>query len=90
MEMDSVSGARLTESPLDNNRDGVFNNSDFVSVIVGTVTLVVPVSGIQSEVGIAQTPGILLIRVMDWAEERPSSNTCRVATRTQPEATCSA
>jgi type IV pilus assembly protein PilY1 len=56
MEMEALSGSRLTESPFDNNRDGVFSDLDFVTLPDGTR---VPVSGMQSEVGIAQKPGIL-------------------------------
>ena len=60
MEMDALSGARLAESPLDNNRDGQFNEDDFVTITVSPGnTIRVAVSAIQSEVGIAQTPGIL-------------------------------
>ena len=56
MEMNALTGGRLTESPFDNNRDGQFTDSDFVTLPDGTR---VPVSGMQSEVGIAQRPGIL-------------------------------
>ena len=59
MEMNSLTGGRLDESPFDNNRDGQFTTGDYVSVIIGGVTVQVPVSGMQSEVGIAQRPGIL-------------------------------
>jgi type IV pilus assembly protein PilY1 len=59
MEMEALTGGRLTESPFDNNRDGVFNNQDFVTVNIDGVDVTVPVSGMQSEVGIAQKPGIL-------------------------------
>ena len=59
MEMDALSGARLNESPFDNNRDGVFTTGDYVTIMIGGVPTLVPVSGMQSEVGIAQGPGIL-------------------------------
>jgi type IV pilus assembly protein PilY1 len=60
MEMDALTGSRLTESPFDPNQDGIFSEADFVTVTLpdGT-TIRVPASGMQSEVGIAQGPGIL-------------------------------
>jgi type IV pilus assembly protein PilY1 len=59
MEMDSLTGGRLEETPFDNNRDGLFTDDDFVTVTIDGVSMRVPVSGMQSEVGIAQRPGIL-------------------------------
>jgi len=59
MEMNALTGGRLDESPFDNNRDGQFTNGDFVTVTIDGVAVTVPVSGMQSEVGIAQSPGIL-------------------------------
>jgi len=60
MEMDALSGARLEESPLDLNRDGQFSDRDFVQFTLPDGTVVrLPPSGMQSEVGIAQKPGIL-------------------------------
>jgi type IV pilus assembly protein PilY1 len=60
MEMDALSGSRLTESPFDPNGDSVFSEADFVTITLpdGSV-ITVPASGIQSDVGIAQGPGIL-------------------------------
>jgi type IV pilus assembly protein PilY1 len=60
MELEGLTGSRLTESPFDNNGDGQFNTSDFLTITLADgTTLTVPVSGLQSEVGIAQRPGIL-------------------------------
>ena len=60
MEMDGLTGARLKESPFDINNDGQFNASDFVRITLADGTeIAVAVSGLQSEVGIAQRPGIL-------------------------------
>lgn len=59
MELDSLNGGRLDESPFDNNRDGEFSDEDFVEVMINGELVRVPVSGMQSEVGIAQRPGIL-------------------------------
>jgi len=53
------SGSRLTESPFDPTEDGVFSEADMVTITVGGVDITVPVSALQSEVGIAQAPGIL-------------------------------
>jgi type IV pilus assembly protein PilY1 len=55
MELDSVTGQRLAEAPFDLNRDGKFDENDFVP---GTPP--VPPSGMNSgEVGITPEPGVL-------------------------------
>jgi len=59
MEMDAISGTRLTESPFDLNNDGVFTESDMVTITVGGVDITVPVTALRSEVGITQAPGVL-------------------------------
>jgi len=59
MEMDALTGSRLNESPFDSNGDGIFSEADMVTINVGGVDITVPVSALQSEVGIAQAPGIL-------------------------------
>ena len=62
MEIDALTGSRLTMTPFDNNRDNEFDDDDFVEVDIdgdGTPDVEVPVSGIQSEVGITPKPGIL-------------------------------
>ena len=59
MEMDALTGGRLDDSPLDNNRDGEFTDGGLRDVTIDGVVVRVPVSGMQSEVGIAQKPGIL-------------------------------
>ena len=59
MELDAVYGKRLTMTPFDLNNDGQFDSGDYVSVIVGTETVTVPVSGKRSNIGIVKTPGIV-------------------------------
>lgn len=63
MELDAVSGGRLDYSAFDFNGDGFFNTDDYVTITetVNNVTkqVVVPVSGIQSEVGIIKTPAVV-------------------------------
>ncbi|HLA73157.1 MAG TPA: PilC/PilY family type IV pilus protein [Steroidobacteraceae bacterium] len=60
MEMDSLTGSRLEESPFDSNEDGIFSEADMVTITLADGTIITaPVSGLQSEVGIAQAPGIL-------------------------------
>jgi type IV pilus assembly protein PilY1 len=60
MEMDALSGARLQETPFDLNNDGQFTSADFVTVTLADgSSLTTAISGLQSEVGIAQRPGIL-------------------------------
>ena len=51
MEVDALSGGRLGESVFDLNQDDVFNQNDDVNSV--------PVSGLASEQGIIQTPGII-------------------------------
>jgi type IV pilus assembly protein PilY1 len=60
MEMDALTGSRLLQSPFDPNDDGVISETEFVTITLpdGSV-ITVPASGIKSEVGIAQGPGIL-------------------------------
>jgi type IV pilus assembly protein PilY1 len=58
MELDSLSGARLKDTPFDVNRDGVFDGSDFATVDGTPVR--VPVSGVNTNVGIPAAPGTLL------------------------------
>lgn len=55
MEVDMVTGGRLDYSVFDVNNDTQFSDADNVSVAIGLV----PVSGIQSSVGIIKTPGII-------------------------------
>ncbi|MEX2049861.1 MAG: PilC/PilY family type IV pilus protein, partial [Steroidobacteraceae bacterium] len=60
MELDALTGSRLEASPFDLNRDIEFDGDDFVEVTLEDGTVIeVPVSGLQSEVGITPKPGIL-------------------------------
>lgn len=54
MELDALTGQRLIEPPFDLNRDGKFDENDFVP---GTTPL--SPSGMKSEVGITPEPGVL-------------------------------
>jgi type IV pilus assembly protein PilY1 len=54
MELDALTGKRLSEAPFDLNRDGKFDSSDYA-----TGTPAIPPSGVQSDVGIAPEPGVL-------------------------------
>jgi type IV pilus assembly protein PilY1 len=56
MELDALSGGRLTYTPLDLNNDKVFDQQDYVTLPDGTK---VAVSGVQSDVGITAKPGVL-------------------------------
>ncbi|CAK0737796.1 type IV pilus assembly protein PilY1 [Gammaproteobacteria bacterium] len=51
MEVDMLSGGRISTSVFDVNQDSQFDNSDFVNNT--------PVSGVQSSVGIINTPSII-------------------------------
>jgi len=56
MELDALSGARLTYPPLDLNDDKKFDNNDYVTLSDGTK---VPSSGMQSAEGMIGKPGVL-------------------------------
>jgi len=56
MELDALSGGRLNYTPLDLNDDRQFDALDYVTLADGTK---VPVSGMQSDVGITAKPGVL-------------------------------
>ncbi|MEZ5564665.1 MAG: PilC/PilY family type IV pilus protein [Gammaproteobacteria bacterium] len=60
MEIDALSGSRLTESPFDLNRDRSFDVLDFVRLDPNDPNSpLVAVSGRQSKQGIIKTPGIV-------------------------------
>jgi type IV pilus assembly protein PilY1 len=59
MELDALSGARLSYSPFDLNDDGLFNIGDFITVTIGGQPVQVPVSGRKSKEGIIKTPAVL-------------------------------
>ncbi|MBL8201314.1 MAG: hypothetical protein JNK40_10115 [Chromatiales bacterium] len=60
MEMDALSGSRLTESPFDLNRDRSFDINDFARLDPNDPNSpLVPVSGRKSTQGIIKTPGIV-------------------------------
>ncbi len=64
MELDALTGARLDYSVFDLNGDGLFNEDDYVTVVIeidGVPTQVaVPVSGLKLDVGISKTPAVIL------------------------------
>jgi type IV pilus assembly protein PilY1 len=57
MELDALTGSRLEQSPFDLKRDNQFSDEDMVT---GTVHGTVPVSGLQSTVGITSMPGVIV------------------------------
>jgi type IV pilus assembly protein PilY1 len=65
MELSIDTGGQLSISPLDINGDGKVNSNDYVTVTYTdpkthqSVTATVPVSGVQSDVGIIKTPAII-------------------------------
>lgn len=59
MEMDALSGQRLTDPPFDMNNDGLFTSDDMAGVAADGTAYNVSPSGRQSTVGITQGPGIL-------------------------------
>jgi type IV pilus assembly protein PilY1 len=67
MELDALSGARLTTSPFDRNNDGLFDLSDNITVTLpnGT-TVTVPASAIKSEDGLWARPAVLSGATADY------------------------
>lgn len=60
MEIDALSGSRLTESPFDLNRDRSFDVNDFAPLDPSNPdSPLIPVSGRKSTQGIIKTPGIV-------------------------------
>lgn len=59
MEMDAVTGGRLTYSVFDLNSDNSFNSLDFATVTVDGQEITVPVSAMKSSVGIIKTPTVV-------------------------------
>ena len=58
MEVDALTGSRLEESPFDLVQDNTFSTEDLVTVTINGTPMTVPVSGLQSTVGVIQTPGV--------------------------------
>ncbi len=62
MELNAVTGSRLSDTPFDLNNDGLFTDADKVAVIdpVTSVTTLISVSGIQkTNLGIFDNPAIV-------------------------------
>ncbi|TJY62302.1 hypothetical protein E4T66_08790 [Sinimarinibacterium sp. CAU 1509] len=55
MELDAVTGSRLSTTPFDVNHDTAFNESDYITVD----GVAIPVSGRRSKEGIIKTPAII-------------------------------
>jgi type IV pilus assembly protein PilY1 len=60
MELDALTGSRLEQSPFDLKRDNQFSDEDMVTVTVNGTPVTVPVSGLQSTVGITPMPGVMV------------------------------
>jgi type IV pilus assembly protein PilY1 len=56
MDLDLFSGGRLDTTPFDLNADGAFDSKDYVLLPDGSR---VPVSGLQSDVGIGSKPALV-------------------------------
>ncbi|NWG85937.1 MAG: pilus assembly protein PilC, partial [Hydrogenophilaceae bacterium] len=66
MEMDALTGGRLSESVFDLNSDTSFNATDYVTVTVGGVEITVPVSALKSTVGIIKTPTVVTAGTVEY------------------------
>lgn len=73
MELELLDGSRTDTSAFDNNNDGQFTDADLVTVTItnedgSTETITVAASGLGSDEGILQSPGVV--------ESESSSGTC--------------
>lgn len=59
MELGSQTGGRLDYSVFDLNVDDLFNTEDFVTITIDDEEMTVPVSGLQSSIGIIKTPAVI-------------------------------
>lgn len=62
MELNATTGGRLDYSVFDLKKDKdsvLFNEEDFVSVVIDGKTVKVPASGVESEVGITKAPAVI-------------------------------
>lgn len=59
MEMDAVTGSRLSYSPFDLNRDYSFTGMDYVTIVIDGEEVKVPSTGRKTEGGNAQTPSVV-------------------------------
>lgn len=59
MELNALTGARLSFSVFDIDGDGAVNESDKITISIDGSDVEVPVSGLASEVGIINTPTII-------------------------------
>lgn len=59
MELDAATGSRLSYSAFDVNNDDEFDDDDLLTVTIEGEDILVAPSGIKSEEGLIQTPGIV-------------------------------
>jgi type IV pilus assembly protein PilY1 len=59
IEVDTSSGSRLAYSVFDTNGDGVFDDNDFIIVIIDGEEVSLPASGLAPEIGIINSPTVL-------------------------------
>jgi len=59
IEVDTSSGSRLAYSVFDTNGDGVFDENDFIIVIIDDEEVSLPASGLAPEIGIINSPTVL-------------------------------
>lgn len=80
MELDANDGSRLDKTVLDVNKDGEFDDSDYVTVTINGVDTKVPVSGMESTIGIISTPGIIEAGATEYKYLSGSSGNIGVVT----------
>ncbi len=91
MELNSSTGGSLTNiSPFDVNGDGKVNSNDYVTVTYTDpvtnrpVTATVPVGGIESNVGIIKTPGIVTSGNMQYKYSSGSTGSIMMTPESAP------
>lgn len=79
-EMDPLTGGRVTYSVFDLDGDGLFDESDYVTVEIDGKEVKVPVSGKQSSSGIITTPGVISAGTKEYKLSSTSSGDVETTT----------
>lgn len=59
-EVNTLNGGRLSYAVFDVNGDGLFNEDDFIEIEIDGELVLVPPSGLNPDIGIINTPTVLI------------------------------
>lgn len=79
-EVDPFTGGRVTYSVFDLNGDGLFDESDYVTVVIDGTEVKVPISGKRSTSGIITTPGVISAGTKEFKLSSTSSGSIETTT----------